>query len=380
MAAGTVTTTEELLGNVKKVTFAWTAGTAGEAGTATGTTTYPYTGNLLKVVTVPGTVGDQPTDDYDITIKDEDGVDVANGQLLNRDDTNTEWVISSLGAVVGDKLTFAVASAGAGKKGVCYAYIGITPIGDEDTAIEDALYGTTGIAAFPAAAAAANNVSLAEVIRYIQASQIGSLANTGGTATLAGILGDPANVSLASSLAKIATASAGGLTATADSLAYGIGEIERHFHGWDRWMCAAAAANGEIHVADRIGSTGTGAFTLTSGNDTWGNWVQVLGSSDTPVVAGGVKYDLHRILVLVANTVAPYFIQVAFGTTGAAALAANTFSSIVINPASNTDKTEALPVMSRRQAAGTKAWMRCWCVGNNAKTLTVMFGLHEYEG
>ena len=173
MAAGTVTTTEELLGNVKKVTFAWTAGTAGEAGTATGTTTYPYTGNLLKVVTVPGTVGDQPTDDYDITIKDEDGVDVANGQLLNRDETNTEWAISALGAVVGDKLTFAVASAGAGKKGVCYAYIGITPIGDEDTAIEDALYGTTGIAAFPAAAAAANNVSLAEVIRYIQASQIG---------------------------------------------------------------------------------------------------------------------------------------------------------------------------------------------------------------
>ena len=35
---------------------------------------------------------------------------------------------------------------------------------------------------------------------------------------------------------------------------------------------------------------------------------------------------------------------------------------------------------ARRQAVGTKAWARCWCVGNNAKTLTIMFGVHEYEG
>lgn len=193
------------------------------------------------------------------------------------------------------------------------------------------------------------------------------------TATRAGYLDN---------LQKIAAASAGGLTATADSLAYGIGEIERHFHGWERWMCAAAAANGEIHVADRIGATATSkaAFTLTSGNDAWGAWVQLLGSSDTPVVAGGVKFDLHRVLALVANTVAPYFLQIAFGATGDAGVAANTVSSIVLNPASNTDKTVAEPFMCRRQAAGVKAWGRIWCVGNNAKTLTLMFGLHEYEG
>ena len=70
---------------------------------------------------------------------------------------------------------------------------------------------------------------------------VGTLANTGGVATLAAMLGDPANSSLVARLAllytdsqKIAAANAGGLAATADSLAYGIGEIERHFHGWDR--------------------------------------------------------------------------------------------------------------------------------------------------
>jgi hypothetical protein len=157
-------------------------------------------------------------------------------------------------------------------------------------------------------------------------------------------------------------------------------ELERHFHGYERWLCAAVTPNAEVHVADRIGSAATAVspFTVTSGNDTWGSWVQILGSSDTPVIATHTKYDLHRLLVLVANQVSPYFVQIGFGASGAAALAADTFSSTVINPASNTDKTEALPFMSRRQAAGTKAWIRCWCVGANAKTLTVMFGLHEY--
>ena len=181
---------------------------------------------------------------------------------------------------------------------------------------------------------------------------------------------------------KVDDAATNGLSGVSNSLAYRVGEVERHLHGWERWMCAAAAANGEIHVADRIGATATSKlpFTLTSGNDTWGAWTQVLGSGDTPIVTGGAKYDLHRVLVLVANTVAPYFLQIAFGATGDAAVTANAMSSIVINPASNTDRTVAEPFMSRRQAVGTKAWARCWCVGNNAKTLTIMFGVHEYEG
>lgn len=239
MAAGTVTITEELLGNVKKITFAWVAGTAGEAGTASGTTTYPYSGNLLKAVTVPGTGGDAPDDNYNVTLKDEDGIDVANGQLLLRDQTNTEWVTSSLGAVVGDKLTFAVAAAGSANTGTCIAYIGLTPDAAVDVDAENALFGTAGITTFPvaavpadnvsiaevlrsiwaalegtaagengivtwpAAAAAGNGVSIAEVVRYIQATQLGTLANTGGTATLGGILGDVANSSLAAQLGNL---------------------------------------------------------------------------------------------------------------------------------------------------------------------------------
>lgn len=229
MAAGTVTTTEERLTWPHKITFAWTSGTDAEEGTASGTTTYQYSGNILRVVTVPGTGGDAPTDDYDITITDASSIDVANSQLLNRDDTNTEWVVASLGAVANDKLTINVSAAGAANTGTCIVYVGAVPALDDDTDIENALFGATGIAAFPnaadpannvslaeviraiwaglwgtaagengittypAAAAAANNVSIAEVVRYIQASQIGTITNSGGTATLGAILGDIAN-------------------------------------------------------------------------------------------------------------------------------------------------------------------------------------------
>lgn len=210
MAAGTVTITETRLYNVHKVKFAWVAGTDADAGTATGTTTYDYSGNILKVVTVPS-VSAQPSDNYDITLTDEDSIDVANSQLLNRDETNAEWVVSSLGAIVADKLTINVADAGASAEGTCIVYIGLAASDAVDVDVENALYGTTGVVTFPAAAAAADGVSIAEVLRYIQESQIGTLANTGGTATLGGILGDVANSSIATRLNNV-----GSLVATKD--------------------------------------------------------------------------------------------------------------------------------------------------------------------
>jgi len=210
MAAGTVTITEERLSNTEKITFAWTSGTAGEAGTASGTTTYTYNGAVLRIVTVPGLAPNVPTDDYDLTLTDEDGVDVAVGQLANRDDTNTEMIATGMGYVVGDKLTLTVAAAGAAKTGTCYVYIGsAADVTDPVADVENALYGTAGIAAFPAAAAAANNVSLAEVLRYIQETQIGALTNTGGTASLTGILGNVSNSSVATRLTSIAAQTRG---------------------------------------------------------------------------------------------------------------------------------------------------------------------------
>ena len=118
-----VTVTEETSWSIKKIKFAWTSAAN---GTATGTTTKAFTGEILQLVTVPGSAGNQPTNLYDITITDQDGIDVLNGQGANRSNVNTEQVVGSLAGlrcVVNDKLTINVSIAGDTKQGTAYLYI-----------------------------------------------------------------------------------------------------------------------------------------------------------------------------------------------------------------------------------------------------------------
>ena len=122
MAAGTVTITEETYGTIKKIKFSWTSGDGAEDGTASGQTTYAYSGKILGLATDPGSPA--PTALYDITVTDEDGMDVLMGGGADRSATATEYVLSSsLGAVANDKLTINVSAAGTNTKGIAYLYI-----------------------------------------------------------------------------------------------------------------------------------------------------------------------------------------------------------------------------------------------------------------
>ena len=115
-----VTITEESFNETKKITFDWTSAAD---GTATGTTIGDYTGKVIYLATDPDAVA-APTTDYDITITDEDGIDVLAGAGANRHTSNTEIVLeSSLGAVGYDKLTINVTNAGDTKKGKVYIHI-----------------------------------------------------------------------------------------------------------------------------------------------------------------------------------------------------------------------------------------------------------------
>jgi hypothetical protein len=106
---------------IQKITFDWIAHTD---GVVTGVeTTRQYTGKVERFVTDPD-AGTAPTDDYDITIVDEDGYDVLAGAGADRDATAVEQVLAaSLGIVANSKLTFAAANAGSGGAGVAYLYL-----------------------------------------------------------------------------------------------------------------------------------------------------------------------------------------------------------------------------------------------------------------
>ena len=121
-----VTITERVHTSVRKITWAWTSAADGSAGGSGGggRTTVAFDGILQRLVTVPGAAGAAPTALYDLTITDEDGVDVLLGAGANRSASATEQVAaSSLGVVAGDRLTLTVAAAGDSKSGTVHLYI-----------------------------------------------------------------------------------------------------------------------------------------------------------------------------------------------------------------------------------------------------------------
>jgi len=169
------------------------------------------------------------------------------------------------------------------------------------------------------------------------------------------------------------------IESTVDDTASEVEEIERHLHSFERWFGAAVVPNGEIHVADRIGTT-TAAFRADGGNNTWGSWLQILGSADTPADVGMTYFDGHRWLVTaIERANAVHFIQVAAGASGAEALAAGAYSEFPIKPITVQARASPGWIQSFRIAAGTKVWLRVWAVGQNTGTVDFFFGIHEYE-
>ena len=139
--AGTVSITHEHLHAIAIVVVAWTADGSGDAdGTtvaniASGTDPFIVVGELIKGVTIPGTAGTQPDDNYNVVLTNSDGVNIlanAEADLLTRDETDTEEVYFhvtdtggnglSMAPVTSGPLTITVDSAGASNTGVVKLY------------------------------------------------------------------------------------------------------------------------------------------------------------------------------------------------------------------------------------------------------------------
>jgi len=79
------------------------------------------TGYIRKIVTNPGATA--PTDNYDITLLDADGIDVAAGSLLDRDTTTSEAVVPAAPIYIDSEITLTIANAGNNKLGVVKIYL-----------------------------------------------------------------------------------------------------------------------------------------------------------------------------------------------------------------------------------------------------------------
>lgn len=86
--AGSTTVTHYNTGHVRKVVVDWVADASD--GSVPNTTLPRFEGRLLELTTNPGSTA--PTDNYDLSLIDEEGADRLQGLGANRDTANTESV------------------------------------------------------------------------------------------------------------------------------------------------------------------------------------------------------------------------------------------------------------------------------------------------
>jgi hypothetical protein len=108
----------------------------------------------------------------------------------------------------------------------------------------------------------------------------------------------------------------------------------------------------------------------------------VIGTADTPGIAGNVKFDAHRLFISAASVATLWKLQVIYGTgTMADAIADGQFSTLMVRtvvPSANQDVPVEV-MMPRGTCGATQVWCRAWCATNNA-TISFFVGLHEYNG
>ena len=180
--------------------------------------------------------------------------------------------------------------------------------------------------------------------------------------------------------AKIDDKATDGLLGVVDSLSYRVMELERHFHSRERWFGISADQSGTDWAL-----AGTLApFVVTSGDNTWGAAAKILGTSDTPAIAGSVKYDPHRFLVTTVSVATIWKLQFIYGTGSAAdAITADQYTDVYTGyDSANPTTLPRVPVdlhLDRLVCAADQLWCRGWNATNSA-TISIFVGIHEYEG
>lgn len=184
---------------------------------------------------------------------------------------------------------------------------------------------------------------------------------------------------------KIDGAATSGLSGTSNSLSYRVHEIERHFHGRERWFGKLAVQTATDWADNNI----TTPYRCISGNNAYGTDANdealVIGTADTPAITGvgNVRFDVHRMLIVDSSSTSIWKLQVIYGTgTMADAITAGQYSTIMVKVDAAAGQTPNVPceiMMPRGTCASTQVWVRGWNASNNA-TLDFYIGWHEYEG
>jgi len=176
---------------------------------------------------------------------------------------------------------------------------------------------------------------------------------------------------------KIDGAAVDGLAGTANSLAYKVHEVEKHFHNRGRFWGATGAPD----ETNAIAATVTVPFVAISGANTWGTAIPICGTADNPVLATDAKFDAHLVLVTDTDHATPYRMRIIYGTgTSADAITAGQWSEVMFITATGPFSSGVpVEIMMPRVDIGSKCWAQVWN-NTNGSNVDFFWGAHGYAG
>ena len=159
--------------------------------------------------------------------------------------------------------------------------------------------------------------------------------------------------------------------------------VEEHFHNVEYWFGSDVTYDGAVSPTSAGSRASMIPYTITSGNDDYGDWVPLLGSTDTPIKTGYTQYDAHRIsLVGVETRQVTHRLQFVCGDTASdadACVVISDVSELIITPYDIKAQDRISHLIDTRSTAGDPFWCRSWVAGMNGDNLQLFLGIHEYE-
>lgn len=159
-------------------------------------------------------------------------------------------------------------------------------------------------------------------------------------------------------------------------------QAANHLHNRERWFGKLAVQT----ATDWGEEAGLTPYRAISGNADFGSdpndEALVLGTDDTPAIAGKTLFDPHRLVVIDQSVVTVWVLRLIYGTgTMSAAEAAGQYSDVmIIANSAITILAGGAPfnvILPRLNCGVDKLWVRAKNATNNA-TIDFFMGIHEY--
>ena len=152
-------------------------------------------------------------------------------------------------------------------------------------------------------------------------------------------------------------------------------EIEHHLHNHEYWWGALAAPD----ETDAIEANVDRPFVASSGDDTWGTAIPILGTDDVPTHALDTFHDPHVILVVDTEHATPYRLRFIWGTgtSGAAITALQVSEFMFMATAGPFNSGVPVIIHTPRIAVGWKMWAQAWNATDTSE-VDFFYGTHGY--